>query len=268
MATLIQNIQQVISDFSSIKNALEEKNVDVSNTPTSEYGNKILSIKDNQQLLGDILSDNITEIVLPDSVTSIRQYSFYYNNVVRAITLSDNTTKIGKSAFMNCSTIEYLKFGKGLQIIDDTAFCNCQKLSEIHFSNNLKSIGLSAFRYCTSLSEIIIPQGVEKIFGEAFSGCNKVKKLFLPNSITSLNSSSFLSLSALVDVTVENGFCADNLNLSNSTLLTRETLVNIFNALGSRVDNMKYTLILGTNNLAKLTDEDKEIAYSKNWNLK
>lgn len=268
MATLIQNIQQVISDFSSIKSALEERNVDADNTPTCEYGNKVLSIKDNQQLLGDILSDNIQEIVLPDSVTSIRKYSFYCNDVVRAITFSDNTEKICKYAFMNCTTIEYLKFGTGLQIIEENAFCNCSKLSEVHFSNNLKSIGTMAFRSCTSLSEIIIPNGVEKISSQAFDGCNKVKKLFLPNSITSLYTNSFMNLSSLVEITVENGFCSDNLTLSASTLLTREALVNILNALGSRVDNMKYTLTLGTNNLAKLTDEDKKIAYAKNWDLK
>ena len=46
MATLEENIQQAISDFDDIKAAIEEQGVEVPNgTDTSEYGNKVRSIK-------------------------------------------------------------------------------------------------------------------------------------------------------------------------------------------------------------------------------
>lgn len=46
MATLAQNIQRAIDDFNSIENAIVQKGVPVpEGTPTSEYGEKILSIE-------------------------------------------------------------------------------------------------------------------------------------------------------------------------------------------------------------------------------
>ena len=51
-----------------------------------------------------------------------------------------------------------------------------------------------------------------------------------------------------------------------STLFTREALVEILNNLARL--SFSRTLTMGSDNLAKLTDEDKQIATSKGWNLR
>lgn len=54
MATLAQNIQRAIDDFNSIENAIVRKGVPVPDgTPTSEYGEKILSIETGVDTSGD-----------------------------------------------------------------------------------------------------------------------------------------------------------------------------------------------------------------------
>lgn len=54
MATLAQNIQRAIDDFNSIENAIVAKGVPVPDgTPTSEYGEKILSIETGVDTSGD-----------------------------------------------------------------------------------------------------------------------------------------------------------------------------------------------------------------------
>ena len=54
MATLAQNIQRAINDFNSIENAIVQKGVPVPDgTPTSEYGEKILSIESGVDTSGD-----------------------------------------------------------------------------------------------------------------------------------------------------------------------------------------------------------------------
>lgn len=54
MATLAQNIQRAIDDFNSIENAIVQKGVPVPDgTPTSEYGEKILSIETGVDTSGD-----------------------------------------------------------------------------------------------------------------------------------------------------------------------------------------------------------------------
>lgn len=54
MATLAQNIQRAIDDFNSIENAIVQKGVPVPDgTPTSDYGEKILSIESGVDTSGD-----------------------------------------------------------------------------------------------------------------------------------------------------------------------------------------------------------------------
>lgn len=54
MATLAQNIQRAIDDFNSIENAIVQKGVPVPDgTPTSQYGEKILSIETGVDTSGD-----------------------------------------------------------------------------------------------------------------------------------------------------------------------------------------------------------------------
>lgn len=54
-------------------------------------------------------------------------------------------------------------------------------------------------------------------------------------------------------------------NISDSTKFTRDALVEILNNLGT-VTSSK-TLTMGTDNLNKLTEEDKLIATNKGWTL-
>lgn len=57
MATLAQNIQRAINDFNSIENAIVQKGVPVPDgTPTSEYGEKILSIESGVDTSGDTVT--------------------------------------------------------------------------------------------------------------------------------------------------------------------------------------------------------------------
>lgn len=57
----------------------------------------------------------------------------------------------------------------------------------------------------------------------------------------------------------------NNLNFSKASKLTVESLLSILNALSDNTAiATTYTVTLGTENLEKLTEEQKEIAYSKN----
>jgi hypothetical protein len=57
----------------------------------------------------------------------------------------------------------------------------------------------------------------------------------------------------------------NNLNFSFSSNLSVESLLSILNALSDNSElDTTYTVTLGTANLEKLTEEQKEIAYSKN----
>ena len=73
----------------------------------------------------------------------------------------------------------------------------------------------------------------------------------------------FKSCSALEEVHIHN--LGTNLNLSDCTKLTHDCLVELINNLQT-VTSTK-TLTLGSTNLAKLTDAEKQVATDKGWTL-
>ena len=70
------------------------------------------------------------------------------------------------------------------------------------------------------------------------------------------------------DLTTLGGFAGLKVDLAlfRSPLLTHDSLLNVINEAADVTANPK-TLTLGTNNLVKLTDEEKAIATSKGWTL-
>ena len=101
----------------------------------------------------------------------------------------------------------------------------------------------------------------------AFSGCSSLTTINLPSSVTSINSNSFGACSSLKYVTLGDNFNCNNIDLSASTLYTRETILQWLNALADRTGQTAYKLTIGATNLAKLTEEDILIATNKNWTL-
>ena len=73
----------------------------------------------------------------------------------------------------------------------------------------------------------------------------------------------FYGCSALEEVHIHN--LGENLDLSACTKLTHDCLVELINNLQT-VTSTK-TLTLGSTNLAKLTDEEKQVATNKGWTL-
>lgn len=75
--------------------------------------------------------------------------------------------------------------------------------------------------------------------------------------------SMFSGCSALEEVHIHN--LGANLSLSDSPKLTHDCLVELINNLQT-VTSTK-TLTLGSTNLAKLTDAEKQVATNKGWTL-
>jgi hypothetical protein len=120
-----------------------------------------------------------TAVVLPNTVTSIDDYAFYYCNNIPSITLSNILTTIGLRAFQSCLSLITLN-------IPDT----------------VTSIGAIAFYGCNNLTKVTIPysSALSSIPSSCFEQCNKLNTIQLPNSITSIDSSSFTNISLPVNI--------------------------------------------------------------------
>ena len=104
---------------------------------------------------------------------------------------------------------------------------------------------------------------------QTFAACPKLKKVYLCKDFVfnQFGGNDFVKDTAMVDFQVEAGFHSLLLDISPSTLFSRETLVNILNNYADMTGKTTAKVIFGSTNLAKLTDEDKLIATNKNITL-
>lgn len=80
-------------------------------------------------------------VALPDSVTTIGGYSFYYNTNLTQVTMGDGVTTIGEGAFGNCSALTQVRLSEGLRELGAFAFRSCGKLNQLILPESLETIG-------------------------------------------------------------------------------------------------------------------------------
>jgi hypothetical protein len=73
--------------------------------------------------------ENITAISLPDGLTSIGNYAFYYFYKVPAITLPSSLKRIGERGFYNCGALVTMDIPAGVTLIGPDAFVGCEAMT-------------------------------------------------------------------------------------------------------------------------------------------
>jgi hypothetical protein len=102
-----------------------------------------------------------------------------------------------------------------------------------------------------------------------FNGCSSLEKasVVFPKSKPTAYTNVFARCASLEDFTAF-GEISVPLSFSDSPLLTHDSLMSIINALKDYSgSDTTYTVTLGRENLAKLTDAEKMMAVNKGWTL-
>ena len=163
----------------------------------------------------------VTNLVIPDSVTSIPDYAFYNCSSLTSITLPDSVTSIGDYAFRECRSLTSITIPDSVTSIGKYAFYNCSSLTIITIPDSVTSIGSDAFEFCRSLTSITIPDGVTAIPDYAFFFCNSLTSITIPDSVTSIGKYAFYGCSSLQDIyysTGENEWSSINIGSNNDAL--------------------------------------------------
>ena len=119
-------------------------------------------------------NDNITYVVIPDSVTSIGNSAFSSCDSLTSVIIGDGVTTIGYEAFMYCYSLTSVTIGESVTSIGYRAFYNCYRLTSVTIPDSVTTIGSSAFYYCSSLTSVTIPDSVTEMGSYAFYNCSSL----------------------------------------------------------------------------------------------
>ena len=108
-----------------------------------------------------INNEPITNVVIPGSVTAIKDYAFKSQNQIESITIKNGVTSIGSYAFSGTS-IKSLTIPASISEIGSTIFEGCYNLSTVNFENGIKHVNGSMF-FSSYVEEITIPPSVSSI---------------------------------------------------------------------------------------------------------
>jgi len=138
---------------------------------------------------------------VPDTVTTINNYSFYMS-VVSSVSISYSVKTINDNAFMYCSNLTTVSMSYGVTDIGAAAFAGCVNLTSLSIGSGVSKIGAGAFSGCTSLTSVVIPNGVTEIGRGAFNYCRSMTSVIVGSGVTKIGDSAFNACIALKSFTI------------------------------------------------------------------
>ena len=144
----------------------------------------------------------VTEIEIPDTISTIKSYAFYGCKSLTGVIIPDSVTSIGSSAFDGCSGLTSIEISDNVTSIGEHAFSACTSLTSVVIPDRVTSIGYYAFGYCTGLTEITIPDSVTSIGWSAFSNCTDLTSIEIPDGVTSIDYGTFYYCTGLTSVVI------------------------------------------------------------------
>lgn len=186
--------------------------------------------------------------------------------------------------FYYCTNLQEIDC-RGFNLTDETTltymFRSCSNLSSIITdgldTSNIESVS-RLFQGCTSLKSVDLSQwSTSSLTNLAyiFSGCSGLTSVNMSGwdlsrlTTDALMRYAFYGCTSLTELNMDGVTFPDyniNMELDNCTALTVESLLSILNSL-PQLDGHTRTLFIGSDNLAKLSDEQKAIATNKGWTL-
>lgn len=96
----------------------------------------------------------VTELIIPNGVTSIRDSAFCNCSSLTSVTIPDGVTLIGSWAFHGCIGLTSIKIPDSVTSIEQTTFGDCSNLTSVTIGNSVTSIEHGAFGDCSSLTTV------------------------------------------------------------------------------------------------------------------
>ncbi len=142
---------------------------------------KITGIKDK----------TVTELIIPDVVSTISDEAFKDCTEMVSVVISDSVTSIGRSAFEGCSSLVSVTLPANLNTLSARTFVNCTSLENITLPETLTELGGTSFMGCTALKSIELPAGITEIDSSMFRDCTSLERVKIKGRVTEIHEYAF-----------------------------------------------------------------------------
>jgi len=152
--------------------------------------------------------DSLKKVVLPSTIKEIKDYAFYECTKLSEINFPESLETIGYSVFYKTALTE-LVINKNIKLRVDSngktkplSLSSCPELKKVTILAPLYEF---SFRQCEKLEEIVFPEGIDVIYSGAFWNCKNIKKITIPNTVKEIQENAFSGCTGLEEVILNEG---------------------------------------------------------------
>ena len=133
----------------------------------------------------------LVEVVLPNTLTTIGspttecKEGVFASTKLKTISIPDSVTYMGPYTFWYCHDLKSVELSSNLEEIEVALFSSCSELASVKLPLRLKTIKTAAFNGCRKLKTVQIPNGTKVIEENAFKGAS-LSSIYVPPSVTSI----------------------------------------------------------------------------------
>lgn len=141
--------------------------------PNKRDGNDhVLFNKNKSMIIAYPASSREVQYDIPDSVTTISDWTFSECSKLNRISIPDSVDEIGEGAFCNCKLLDELIIPDSVERIDDCAFRGCESLERILIPKSVVELGWGLFDECSDNLVVYCDEGTDI---HAYCERNKIK---------------------------------------------------------------------------------------------
>lgn len=124
----------------------------------------------------------LTSVDFEEGITILGGNAFEETGLTDVV-IPDTVTSIGSSLFENCTELEEVTLPEGITSVPFACFQGCSSLSRVNLPDSITNFETYAFKDCTSLTSMILPQNLSGITLASFEGCTNLQRVVIPPSV-------------------------------------------------------------------------------------
>lgn len=93
---------------------------------------------------------------IPDGITTVCASSFTYTSGLTELIMPNSVTSMGNGALGSCTSLTSVTLSDALSVIPGFAFMGCTALPTITLPSSINSIGSAAFFNCTTMDSVVV----------------------------------------------------------------------------------------------------------------